>query len=290
MSNEDVKMKKLLNKMEKRPSMLRELGIDPSHLDDLKEIADERIQMRKDKAEREVLKYDKGTARIHINKNMTDYFIECFNRVEAYNKDLFKKCKIKKGYITLDISDILKVNMPEITDELMYVVQHHTGNELLERFNSIKENIYRRWGSITIYYEIDKGTVRKLDVYVGTGEKFSELYSTYNKAVKNMLENRPLGNIEFNMMFENSEEEGNCTFGIEPKVMKECTYLIVGTCTALLYVIMSYMIGTEEDYQVTRENLNEKIKKKDNYRIDLNREVKQLLKKEDTPIYYIEKE
>ena len=74
---------------------------------------------------------------------------------------------------------------------------------------------------------------------------------------------------------------------VDKETFDKATMAIVRIGTIIAFMSLVKITNT---HRVSRENLNQIIKRNSNYKIDLNREVKQLLKKNDIPIYYIGKE
>lgn len=232
------------------------------------------------------LKTNNKLPRIYLNKNICSQLLEEFTNTKRFNKIPLDNVP-NEGYVLFSIQDFIEVIMPETNDELLYVIQHHTGTGILDKFNNVRNRIVNRWNNVLIHYVIKDGVFSNIEIYDNDLDLCSNLEDHYYDALKQEASS-VTDKVTYKMMFENIEDE-RCSYGVEDDQSKENFDKIVSICIAIFHSAMKLLGKSGNEYIVTKENINAKIKKDSNYKIDLNREIKQRIKKDNILAYYIEK-
>lgn len=264
------------------------LGISDELFEEFKEAAKESDAKRKHRHENRLV-VDNSIPKIFIKKGIEKEFAEFYNKNIEGNfvaNYILEDVPVKEGYITLSFLDFLNIIYPD-EGEVMYMIQQYQKPELLEQVLEFKERIEGFYKKIVSKFEITNGLVSSQFMWSTTKNvKITE--ATVDEELFDDLDEIEMSavNTEFTFHIETHEDEDSFGYRLEEMIANDDT---VPTIT-LMVQTMVYMLNKHADeFLITKDNLNQRIRKSNNEEIDLHRELKQHLKKSNVPVYYIDK-
>lgn len=233
--------------------------------------------------EQKKLKMNKSLPYIYISKEMVKKALHlCNSNKEIYFKGV-KSSIFKEGYIEINIEDLIKVTM-ENEDEMYYIIQNYTGPKLGQGVRNKSNSLLRDYGLFILHFVITEGRLDKIAIYDRTGVKLSE--GSLKKTIdESSLEKDCPEEVEFKLKVENNEKLEACSLEVVDEV--ESLYQCILITMMVLSVSVKLIEDNKDNYFINRDNLNKLIPKNSNENIQMNREIKMKLKKDNTPIYYI---
>lgn len=264
------------------------LGISDELFEEFKEAAKESDAKRKHRHENRLV-VDNSIPKIFIKKGIEKEFAEFYNKNIEGNfvaNYILEDVPVKEGYITLSFLDFLNIIYPD-EGEVMYMIQQYQKPELLEQVLEFKERIEGFYKKVVSKFEITNGLVSSQFMWSTTKNvKITE--ATVDEELFDDLDEIEMSavNTEFTFHIETHEDEDSFGYRLEEMIANDDT---VPTIT-LMVQTMVYMLNKHADeFLITKDNLNQRIRKSNNEEIDLHRELKQHLKKSNVPVYYIDK-
>lgn len=286
-----MNIEKRLKHIDSCTDLFKKVGFEQKDIDDLKELYINKKKMEFAKKENS-LKMDYNLPIIYIDKDIFKSILDKFDNTKEYDEKVVQNAKHKKGYIIFNMKDLVTVNLPQTNEDLIYAVQHENGLDALEGMKRMKEEVANQYERAIIYFDFtsDKCDYTTYLYRRGIDCRISANAVDYKNVITDLIkdeaEDKLMYNINFKLLKDDHGEIDGCGVEIEEDLVDANTVIFSGICAKILYLISQYSL---DDYQLTKENLNTKVKKDNNYKIDLNREIKQILKKNNTSIYYIGK-
>lgn len=267
----------------KDKKLLKMFGIDKEEVEKLKEMYEQDKASKKETQDL-WLRIDKKLPKIYIPAEKAVDIIKSINKNSNEWEPKTDNFRYREGYIIVDLSPFINIKLPE-EDDVLYMI-NKAGSEVLDEINHKKNIILRDWSNITLHFVIEE-EFSNLYCHSSSGERISALQYRFKRDIskKNRDENISVSPEEVNWEIEldYSDKDKSYAIGIKDAEDKGTEMMMI---LAVLFAEISEMV-LDDKYLVTRENLNEVIPKNSNENIHLNREIKQSLKKDTTPIYYI---
>lgn len=264
------------------------LGISDELFEEFKEAAKENDAKRKHRHENRLV-VDNSIPKIFIKKGIEKEFAEFYNKNIEGNfvaNYILDDVPVKEGYITLSFLDFLNIIYPD-EGEVMYMIQQYQKPELLEQVLEFKERIEGFYKKVVSKFEITNGLVSSQFMWSTTKNvKITE--ATVDEELFDDLDEIEMSavNTEFTFHIETHEDEDSFGYRLEEMIANDDT---VPTITLMVQAMMYMLNKHADEFLITKDNLNQRIRKSNNEEIDLHRELKQHLKKSNVPVYYIDK-
>lgn len=264
------------------------LGISDELFEEFKEAAKESDAKRKHRHENRLV-VDNSIPKIFIKKGIEKEFAEFYNKNIEGNfvaNYILEDVPVKEGYITLSFLDFLNIIYPD-EGEVMYMIQQYQKPELLEQVLEFKERIEGFYKKVVSKFEITNGLVSSQFMWSTTKNvKITE--ATVDEGLFDDLDEIEMSavNTEFTFHIETHEDEDSFGYRLKEPIANDDT---VPTITLMVQAMMYMLNKHADEFLITKDNLNQRIRKSNNEEIDLHRELKQHLKKSNVPVYYIDK-
>lgn len=179
------------------------------NLDDINSLKEKYIRNKEmeKQIQENTLKIDNTIPRIYYDEDITcDIIDEFYETYTCYPNGTINNAVQKSGYIIFNIKDLINVNMPQGNEKLMYIVQHHGGSIILDNIAEIKERLYDKWSKLTIYYDFNNDK-QELILYNTDDVKISNLASSLEKAITDILKHRDKLLVEYDIKFDTTEDD-----------------------------------------------------------------------------------
>lgn len=279
-------LKMLMGKDAKRVKKL--LGISDDEFEKFKDMARENDERNKKRANSRLI-VDEKLPQIFIKKGLEKEFAEFHNDNIAGNMvsdHLILKETVKEGYLNISFEDFLKINYPDEM-EVVRLIQEYSRPELLEQLKEMESRINSVYNKIIVKFKVDKGTAVELEMYEAN-RNLKMTSAIVDEDLFKSLDEVEISEIqtEFEFNIDVQEDEDSFGYEIREDIVSNKT---VPSMTVFSQMLIRMLNEHSDSFLVTKENLNEKIKKDTNEGIQLHRQIKQHLKKSKTPIYYIDK-
>ncbi len=254
------------------------LGIDD---EDKKEL----LKMHKEQKEKNILKNDRSLKindrldRIYIDKDVILPILKKFN--DNKNPYSFRDC-LTSGYVFLDLHDLFEIELPD-ENEVLRLIQEHDEPEMLENISNSRNRIYKDFSQVIIYYELKGNIISKLKFYNQNTKEIIAEQKDELEVTKVFTSQAPY-KVDCKIELEETDDGYSVSICDVPEIIDTVMYI---SAAILLVSFTTIVNGSVGDYRITKDNLNEIIPKNNNENIHLNRELKQIIKKYNSPIYYV---
>lgn len=263
------------------------LGISDEDYEEFKETARKNDERHR-KMGNSRLVIDNKLPKIYVKKGFEKELATFYNDnmagnpVSTYTQ---KDMKVNEGYFIFSFKDFLKIDYPDEM-EVMRMIQEYSKPELLEQLKEMQERIESVYETFTIKFKAKNGIAAEMSMYDRRGvhitdtEVDPELFDNLDEIDMSVI------NTDFNFHIDTYEDDEGFGYKVRENIVNDNTIPSI----TLFAQMMVYLLNKNPDmFLITKENLNEKIKKDCNEGIQLHRELKQHLKKSDVPIYYVDK-